>query len=63
MLNLTSPKWGAVSPGRLSAEPKILALIDGTPRIRLPQLFYCSKNRWASSAAMQPVPALVMAWR
>ena len=23
----------------------------------------CSKNRWASSAAMQPVPALVMAWR
>ena len=23
----------------------------------------CSRNRCASSAAMQPVPALVMAWR
>ena len=23
----------------------------------------CSRKRWASSAAMQPVPALVMAWR
>ena len=27
------------------------------------QLPSCSKKRWASSAAMQPVPALVMAWR
>lgn len=23
----------------------------------------CSRKRWASSAAMQPVPALVIAWR
>ena len=24
---------------------------------------YLSRKRWASRAAMQPVPALVMAWR
>ena len=38
-----------------SAKLAIIAFLKNQP--------CCSRKRWASSAAMQPVPALVMAWR
>src|SRR5207253_9588496 len=52
-----SPRhWGGGNPcgRREAAEPTIIAI---------PPQPCCSRKRWASRAAMQPVPALVIAWR
>src|SRR5690606_41872134 len=62
------PKQSAPAPGRIFAKTAIIdtkrAVAKNAPhRPARPRLFYWSRKRWASRAAMQPVPALVIAWR
>ena len=58
-------KLGGGIPDRCACDPQ--SKVGAEPAkpwiITRNQAWFCSKKRWASSAAMQPVPALVMAWR